>query len=611
MHRVRVFIDREFDGDFGERNRVRERNQVGATLCALNCRHTRNADDITLFVRSHRNELVRRRLHENAAACACDAMRLLFRADIDHVRLPACIEMSERRFGLVLAHWGNRALRQELFREISYLSKMKLIRLRAHGRNLLVAAIAVSLGMGNAATQTRLPELGDSSGALVSAAQEKRLGGEVMRELRAVGAVLNDPEVSAYLNQLGQRILTANPEIRERFEFFAVGDNSVNAFAMPGGYIGINMGLVLLTQTESELASVLAHEVAHVTQKHYARQLDDQRKNSWMSIAGLAAAILAARSGNGDAVQGAILGSQAAAAQSYLNFSRDNEREADRIGFQYLTRAGFDAGSMGMFMDRLSRATTLNDTSGVPGYLRTHPMTIERVGEARSLAANVPPKLAKESGDYHYVRSLLRSYVGEGSDAVKHFDSIIAEKKFASEAVARYGLAAALLRTREFARAKRELAAIKATGVEHPMIEALLGQLYLQNDELDAAVRHLDASFQRYPNHMQLAYDLPEALIRQKNPKRALGLIETSLSKHANDVQLLSLAARASADLGLKLKQHRYLGEQYYHQGALKAALDQFELASKASDGNYYDASFVEARAREVKQEIRLAESRR
>ncbi len=476
---------------------------------------------------------------------------------------------------------------------------------------VLCAWLSVAVLVQGASAQTRLPELGDSSGALVTSSQEKRLGGEAMRELRAYGVVLNDPEVNAYLNELGKRVLSANPDIREQFEFFAVGDSSVNAFAMPGGFIGVNMGLVLLTQTESELAGVLAHEIAHVTQKHYARQLDDQRKNSWMSIAGLAAAILAARAGNGDAVQGAIMGSQAAAAQSYLNFSRDNEREADRIGFQYLQRAGFDTGAMSVFMERLQRSSSLNDSGLVPGYLRTHPITIERVGETRALASNVPARLAKESGDYHYVRALLRSYVGDGADAVKHFDSVIAERKYASEAVARYGLAAALLRTRDFTRAKNELGALKAKGIDHPMIEALLGQLYLQNDEIDIAVKHLEASFQRYPNHMQLAYDLPEALIRGKQPKRALGMLEKTLAKHSADPQLLSLAARASADLGLKLKQHRYLGEQYYRQGNLSAALDQFELASKASDGDYFDASFVEARAREMKREIALARSER
>jgi predicted Zn-dependent protease len=477
-------------------------------------------------------------------------------------------------------------------------------------RSVAAAVIAALIGP-TLVAQTRLPELGDSSGALVTSAQERRLGADAMRELRAVGAVLNDPEVNAYLNDLGRRIVAANSEIKQSFEFFAVGDNSINAFAMPGGYIGINMGLVLLTQTESELAAVVAHEIAHVTQKHYARQLDDQRKNSWMSIAGLAAAILAARSGNGDAVQGAILGSQAAAVQSYLNFSRDNEREADRIGFQYLTRAGFDASAMGAFMERLSRATTLNDTSGVPGYLRTHPMTIDRVGEARALATNVAPRLARENPDYHYVRALLRSYVGEGVDAVKHFESILAERKFSSEVVARYGLAASLLRTRDFARAKAELHGLKARGNEHPMIEALLGQVFLQSDDVDGAVKQLESAFARFPNHMQLAYDLPEALIRAKQAPRALSLLERSISKYPSDPQLYALAARASAESGQKLKQHRFLGEQYYHQGALRAAIDQFELASKAGDGNYFDASFVEARARDVKRELRAESERR
>jgi beta-barrel assembly-enhancing protease len=500
---------------------------------------------------------------------------------------------------------------QELFTEIGYLSKMNSSRSGLFARRALCGVLVTAVLVQPHFAQTRLPELGDSSGALVSSAQERRLGADAMRELRAVGAVLNDPEVNAYLNDLGRRVLVANPDIRQSFEFFAVGDNSINAFAMPGGYIGINMGLVLLTQTESELAAVVAHEIAHVTQKHYARQLDDQRKNSWMSIAGLAAAILAARSGNGDIVQGAILGSQAAAVQSYLNFSRDNEREADRIGFQYLTRAGFDAGAMAAFMERLSKSSTLNDTSGVPGYLRTHPMTIDRVGEARALSANTPPRLARENPDYQYVRSLLRSYVGDGADAVKHFESIIAERKFSSEVVARYGLAAALLRTRDFNRAKAELLGLKARGTEHPMIEALLGQLYLQSDDVVGAVKQLDAAFAKYPNHMQLAYDLPEALIRAKQAPRALELLERSIAKHPSDPQLYALAARASAESGQKLKQHRFLGEQYYHQGALRAAVDQFELASKAGDGNYFDASFVEARARDVKRELRVESDRR
>ena len=484
---------------------------------------------------------------------------------------------------------------------------LPVLRRESATRSVVSTLTALSLLLpGFAHAQTNLPELGDSSGVLVTAQAEKKMGLEAMRELRASGAYLQDPEVNAYLNDLGARILNANPSIREKFEFFAVADAGVNAFAMPGGYIGVNMGLVLITQSESELASVLSHEMAHVTQKHYARMMDDQRKNAWMGIAGIAAAVLAAKAGNGDAAQGVLLGSQAAMVQNYLNFSRENEREADRVGFQYLTHAQFDAGAMGTFMERLQRASSISDTGAVPGYMRTHPITVERIGDARARAANGDFKLARESTDFHYVRALLRSYVGEPKAAVTFFESALEEKKYASEAATRYGLIASLMRQRDFVRAKRELAVLESAGVKHPMIAAMHGQILIQNDEISAAVKFFEQAIVEFPNHWQLHYDLPEVLLRNNQPKRALASVERSLAKRPDDVALLELAARASAESGLKMKQHRFLGEQYARMGNLRGALDQFELASKAGDGDYYEASYVESRAREVKREIQL-----
>ncbi|MFN3631131.1 MAG: M48 family metalloprotease, partial [Casimicrobiaceae bacterium] len=295
---------------------------------------------------------------------------------------------------------------------------------------LLGATIAYGPG-DTRAQRIRLPELGDASGAVISSREERRLGTEAMRELRASGVHLQDPEVNAYLQALGNRILAANPEIQERFEFFAVADPSVNALAIPGGYIGINIGLVLLTQSESELAAVLAHEIAHVTQRHYARSVEEQRKNTWMTIASLAAAALAARAGSADGVQGALLAGQAAQVQAVLNFSRENEREADRVGFLYLTRAQFDPSAMGSFMERLQRASSLNDPGLVPGYLRTHPLTMERIADARTRQTQQAGSLltVRESEDFHYVRALLRSYVGDARTAVAHFEAALAERR--------------------------------------------------------------------------------------------------------------------------------------------------------------------------------------
>ena len=489
----------------------------------------------------------------------------------------------------------------------SKLPALPVFRREITTRSVVSALTALSMLLPSLTlAQNSLPELGDSSGVLVSGQAEKKLGLEAMRELRASGAYLQDPEVNAYLNELGTRILNANPSIQDKFEFFAVADAGVNAFAMPGGYIGINMGLVLITQSESELASVLAHEMAHVTQKHYARMMDDQRKNAWMGIAGLAAAVLAAKSGKGDAAQGALLGSQAAQIQSYLNFSRENEREADRVGFQYLTRAQFDSGSMGMFMERLQRVSSISDTGVVPGYMRTHPVTVERIGDARARAGNGEFKLARESTDFHYVRALLRSYVGEPKVAVTFFESALEERKYSSEAATRYGLVASLMRLRDFSRAKRELAVLESARIKHPMIAAMHGQILIQNEEIPEAVKFFEQAIVEFPNHWQLHHDLPEVLLRAKQPKRALAAVERSLAKRPDDTTLLEYAARASAEAGLKMKQHRFLGEQYARLGNLRGALDQFELASKAGDGDYYEASYVESRAREVKRELQL-----
>jgi len=196
-----------------------------------------------------------------------------------------------------------------------------------------------------AAYAQALPDLGDISQVKLSPAQERKLGEAIVREARAQGGILNDPEVNDYLNELGNRLVSVSPDAKQDFDFFAVGDGSINAFALPGGYIGVNTGLILLAQTESELASVLAHEITHVTQRHIARQLQGQQDGLLMSLAALAVAMLAARAGgasSGDAAQAAIATSQALALQSRLNYTREFEYEADRIGFQRLAVAGFD-----------------------------------------------------------------------------------------------------------------------------------------------------------------------------------------------------------------------------------------------------------------------------
>jgi predicted Zn-dependent protease len=480
----------------------------------------------------------------------------------------------------------------------------------ARARRLAVALLAAALVVLPPAPPVvraqALPDLGDSSQVKFSPAQERKLGTEIMRQARAAGGILDDPEVNDYLNRLGERLVAVMPEPGQEFEFFAVPDSAINAFALPGGYIGVNMGLVLLTQNESELASVLAHEITHVTQRHTARQLQAQENNMWMSLAGLALAMLAARAGgnsSGEAAQAAIATSQALLMQNQLNYTREFEYEADRLGFQRLQAAGFDVRAAATFMDRLQRSVRFVE-GNAPSYLRTHPMSIDRIAEAQARYEGLPYRQVEDSLDYHLVRSLLRSYQGDAHDAVRFFENAIEERKFNSEIATRYGLVAALLRAKNTKRAKVELEKVEKLAPPHPMIEAMAGHVLLENGEAAAAIKRIEAALPRYPNKMQLIYDYPDALLRGGRAADAAAFLEKELKRFPDDGRLHRTAARAYADLDRKLKQHYHQGEYYAWQGNLKGAVDQMRIALRAGDANFYESSVVDTRLKALQQEI-------
>ena len=318
---------------------------------------------------------------------------------------------------------------------------------------LLLALQPLGPGVAQTTQAPRLPDLGDESEAGVTPAQERKLGESVVAQIRASGGYLDDPEVNDYLNELGNRLVSAGAD-RFDFEFFAVPDPSINAFALPGGFVGVNTGLVLLAQSESELASVLAHEITHVTQRHYTRSLAGQQRSLLYSLAALAVAIAASRSGSssaGQATSAAVASAQALAIQTQLNYTREHEYEADRIGYQRLVAAGFDPTSMATFMDRLQKSNRFAD-GNAPSYLRSHPITYERVAEAQARAYGEP---------YRQVARLARLPPRARAAAQLHGHRPRGRRVFPrragraqvqqSESPTRYGLVAALLRAKDVA----------------------------------------------------------------------------------------------------------------------------------------------------------------
>ena len=259
----------------------------------------------------------------------------------------------------------------------------------------VLVAVPVSLGLAptvQAQSQSSLPSLGDSAAEDLTVGAERRLGDRIMREIRRDPDWLDDALLQDYLNSLWQPLLAAaqsrgdlSDDQRTHFalQAFLVRDRSVNAFALPGGYVGVHLGLIALTAARDELAAVLAHELSHITQRHIARNIASSRRQSMLGVASMIVGILAAsRSQNADAVNAVIVGGQAAAVQGQLNFSRDMEREADRVGFGVLDGAGYAPEGMAGMFDRLQFASRLNDSGQFP-YLRSHPLTSERIAEAR------------------------------------------------------------------------------------------------------------------------------------------------------------------------------------------------------------------------------------
>ena len=452
----------------------------------------------------------------------------------------------------------------------------------------------------------KLPDLGDSSQTIMSPAQERKLGEEIVRDIRGGGGYLEDAEVNDYLNELGNRLVTSSKDVKQDFVFFAVPDPQVNAFALPGGFVGVNTGLILLAQNESELASVLAHEISHVTQHHITRMLQNQQNSLLLSLAGLAMAILASRAGgntSSQAVPAVLAGTQAMAAQNQLNFTRENEYEADRVGFTRLVSAGFDPTGMGAFFDRLQRASRFAE-SNAPSYLRTHPITYERVAEAKTRAEAMPYRQVTDSLDFHMVRALLQSYQGDPHEQVANFDRAIAEKKYNNRIAEQYGLVASLLRDKNYERAKAELATLEKIAPPHPMIEAMAGNVLMDSGDYPAAVARFQSALTRYPNKMQLIHDYPTALIKAGRPADASAFAERELKRFPAEGPLHEIAAKAYAAQDKRLKQHEHQGEFYAWLGNLPLAITQFELAAKSGDGDFYQVSVVETRLRSLRQEM-------
>lgn len=473
-------------------------------------------------------------------------------------------------------------------------------------RPLLAACLAAFTAL---AAAQGLPDLGDASSATLSESQERTIGNRIMREVRVDPAYIDDPDVAEYVSALGARLLGAAEGGRRDLSFFAVQDENVNAFALVGGYIGIHTGLILLTQTESELAGVVAHEIAHITQRHTARSMHGQSRTQWTSLAALALAILASRGGgsqSGQVTEAAVATAGALQMQNMIDYTREHEREADRVGLTMLERAGFDTRGMASFFERMLRANRLNEFKGsTPSYLRTHPLTTERIADMQDRIDRMPGKMVPDSFEYRLVRARLRAAAGSPTEAVTYFRNALADQSVLRPREEVFGLALALRRARDFEAAARTLAPLREKPASpHPAFELLAAQLAADQRRDAEALAIYRAALERFPRHRALVYAHLDFLLQTGRHADALADLDQRLRGVQDDPRLYELQARAYEASGRRVAQHRAQAEAAYRKGNLAAAVDQLEIAVKVKDGDFYSVSSAEARLRELREQL-------
>jgi predicted Zn-dependent protease len=461
-----------------------------------------------------------------------------------------------------------------------------------------------------------LPALGEAGAEELPPSVERRLGEQIMAQIRRDPAYLSDPESAEYINNLGYKLVSVSAARTSDFTFFLVRDPMLNAFALPGGFIGLHSGLVIAAQSESELAGVMAHEIAHISQRHVARMLGRQKDTLAIQLGALLLAILAARAGGssgGDLAQAAIMGGQAAALQQQLNYSRDAEREADRVGFVTLVSAGFDGRGMEGFFGRLQQGSRLYEGTA-PAYLRTHPMTVERISDMQNRSRTITVKQRPDSLDFQLVRARLRvlqeTTVQGWRDQLDYFNGQLKNRTTNSDAAAHYGAAVAALKlgmtdlAYENARAAR-----RASIAQSVILDKIVSETRFAAAGTDEARRQAvelaRENAARYPLSIVAVAHYIDLLNRSGQHQQAINALREQVAISRSQPSYYALLGRSYEALGRKSLHHQAIGEMYSLLGVKQAALQQMELARRANDGDFYTMSEIEARIRDLQADIR------
>lgn len=482
---------------------------------------------------------------------------------------------------------------------------------------LLALALGMLLGVGagvaaqalpeanlDAPIEAELPDIGDSAGAIISPEQERQLGQSTMRQLRRMAPIVTDEEVEDYIQHLGMELGKYSNYYGD-FHFFVIESPVINAFAVPGGYIGMHSGLILNSKSESEVASVLAHEISHLTQRHGARMIEAASNMSIPSMAAFLGAILVTAIAP-QAGMGALAAVGAAQQQYQINFTRANEKEADRIGIELLHESGFRSLSMADFFGRLERANRYSDPKMIPEYLRTHPVTVNRVAEARERAERMNDKVVREdSYEYHLIWHKLNVMAAaDPAQAKSYYETILREGSFANESAARYGYTLALIEARDMDRARIELSKLLLEQPRLPAFRLLQAKLELEDGNTRLALKLLRQLHADEPENRAACYTYVALLNQTNQAEEAKQVLRGFGVADEREPRFYKLLAEAEDRLGDQANSHYNLAEYYRSVGELELAFEQLRLAQVVPDLSHYQRLRIDARIDEIEKDL-------
>ena len=466
------------------------------------------------------------------------------------------------------------------------------------------------------------PSMGSPSSLDLSPALERKLGEAIMVQGRRDPEYISDPDMSQYLENMGRKLGAYAPGGAPQIEVFGVRNPEINAFAMPGGFIGVHTGLIVGSGSESEVAGVVAHEIAHVTQRHIARGLTQQRQSSHIALASIAAALLAALvPGGGQAAMGIAAFGQAAAIDRQLGFSREAEQEADRNGLEMLRKAGYDPNGMAAMFGRLTKASSLNEGRGGGAYVSTHPLSLQRMTDMQNRTRQYGPGGAQHEDEYWFIRAKSRVLQAVDPRALRQAQEQLEDEARAPtqregappsparRAAAWYGVSLAALARQDSAAAATALAQAQSLMPNSPYLELQRIDIELVRRQVAPALSLAQAAHKRWPQRRSFVLRTAQSLQLLGRDAEAVTFLRAQIKRWpTQEPELYKMLAMSQERLGERVEARQTMAAYYENMGALPSAFTQLQQARTMSK-DFYVQSQIDVKIRELSS--RIADDRR